>query len=230
MLFELFEFLHLLSRGITCFEVRVLGTQMHSSLSDRLPTVNASVKLAEVLTRMSERLQLTFTPHPLCSAPTVNLGVALSGGVNYGVYPGAAEFKVDIRTLPGMTRDQLESDITAFLNAMRREDPSLEVELAFEKPPLDWRDATEVPQDHPFVGVLLETTEQVLGWRPQVTAFPGGTDAMNFQGIGGIPTTPSFGPGWLPLAHGPNECVGVDATVDAAKIYALAARQYLSIQ
>ena len=225
-----FEYLHLLSRGISCFKVRVFGTQMHSSLSDRLPAVNASVKLAEVLTRMNKELKLTFTPHALCRKPTVNLGNTLSGGVNYGVYPGVAEFKADIRTLPGMTRDQLASDINTFLDTMRREDASLKVELEFEKPPMDWRPATEVPEDHPFVGVLLSTAEQVLGWQPQVTAFPGATDAMSFQGIAGIPTIPSFGPGWLPLAHGPNECVGLDATVDAARIYALAAQQYLTMQ
>src|SRR5437899_1286860 len=39
-----FEFLHLLSRGITCFRVRIYGTQMHSSLSDRLRSINANIK------------------------------------------------------------------------------------------------------------------------------------------------------------------------------------------
>ncbi len=223
-----FEFLHLLSRGVCCFKVRVHGTQMHSSLTDRLPSVNANVKLAEVVTRMQRGLRLAFRPHPLCAAPTVNLAVRVEGGVGYGVCPGVAEFQTDIRTLPGMSRRQLQADVEQCLDSIRHEDPGLRVEFEFEEPPLDWIPPTEVPADHPFIPVLLGAAERVLGWRPKLSAFPGGTDASKYQALAGIPTIPSLGPGWLPLAHGPNECVGVEAIIQAAKMYALAAKTYLT--
>ncbi len=223
-----FEFLHLVSRGVCCFKIRVLGTQMHSSLTDRLPSVNANVKLAEVLTRMNRDLRLTFSPHSLCAAPTINLAVKIEGGVGYGVCPGVAEFQADIRTLPGMTRDQLQGDLEKCLDSIRHDDPELQIELEFEQPPLDWIPPTEVSADHPLVAALLAASEQILGWRPKLSAFPGGTDAAKFQALAGIPTIPSFGPGWLRLAHGPNECVGTEAIVQAAKMYALAAQTYLS--
>ncbi len=223
-----FEFLHLLSRGISCFKIRVFGTQMHNSLTDRLPSVNANLKLAEVLTRLNRELQVTCNPHALCAKPTINLAVKMEGGVGYGVCPGVAEFQADIRTLPGMSRQQLQMDIEKCLDSIRRDDPELRVELEFEQPPLDWMPATEVPADHPFVAALLDSAEQVLGWRPRLSAFPGGTDAAKFQVLAGIPTIPSFGPGWLNLAHGPNECVGLEAIVQAAKMYALSAQTYLS--
>lgn len=223
-----FEFLHLLSRGISCFKIRVYGTQTHSSLTDRLPSINANVKLAEVLARMSRELKLTFTPHPLCSKPTVNLGVKIEGGVGYGVCPGVAEFQSDIRTLPGMTREQLQVDLERCLDAIRRDNPDLNVELEFEQAALDWTPPTEVLAEHPLVAALLSAADQVLGWRPKLSAFPGGTDASKFHAVAGIPTIPSFGPGWLKLAHGPNECVGIEAIVQAAKMYSLAAQSYLS--
>jgi len=223
-----FEFLHLLSRGISCFTIRVYGSQMHSSLTDRLPSINANVRLAEVLAQMSRELRLTFQPHPLCSAPTVNLGVKIEGGVGYGVCSGLAEFQSDIRTLPGMTREQLQADLEGCLAAIRRDSPDLRVELEFEQPPLDWTPPTEVSAEHPLVAALLGAAEHVLGWRPKLSAFPGGTDASKFHAVAGIPTIPSFGPGWLNLAHGPNECVGVEAVIQAAKMYSLAAQTYLS--
>ena len=183
-----FEFLHLLSRGLSCFKIRVRGTQMHSSLTDRVSSISANVALARVLLWMVDHLELTFQPHPLCAAPTINLGVVIDGGVGYGVCPGVAEFQSDIRVLPGMTRGQLEEDITRCLDRLRREDPRLNIEFAFAQPPLDWFPPTEVPASHPLVESLLVAAARVLGWRPKLSAFPGGTDAKNFQDLAGIPT------------------------------------------
>ncbi len=225
-----FEFLHIVSRGLSCFKIRVRGTQMHSSLTDRMPAVSANVQIARVLNWMTDHLELKFQSHPLCEAPTINLGVKIEGGVGYGVCPGVAEFESDIRTLPGMTREQLEADIVRCLDQLRHVDPSLDLAVEFEESALGWFPPTEVPSDHPFIKSLLDAADRVLGWRPKLSAFPGGTDAKNYQTLAGIPTIPSFGPGWLPLAHGPNECVGTEAIVQAAKMYGLAVQAYLAPQ
>ncbi len=42
-----------------------------------------------------------------------------------------------------------------------------------------------------------------------------------------IPTISSFGPGFIKLAHGPDEYVDLEAIIDSAKIYALAALDFL---
>jgi acetylornithine deacetylase/succinyl-diaminopimelate desuccinylase family protein len=221
------ESLHLVSRGVLLFRVRVTGTQMHSSISDRLPCINASVMMARLIERMDSRLKqsLRWPAHPLApSGPTVNVGVMVSGGVYYGVNPGSAEFACDLRTLPGMTQEDVEADIRGFIDEAGREDPDLHAELIVDA----WLPATEIPADHPIVAELLEAAQDVLGHQPRLDVFPGATDAAHFQLGAGIPTVAAFGPGLLPLAHSPNESVEADSVRQAAQIYALAARRYLA--
>ena len=227
------EHLCLISRGNCCFRVKVQGTQMHSSISDILPSVNASAEMARVLLRMQKDLpsRIHFTPHPLCSqGTTLNVGVMVKGGVFYGVYPGLAEFACDLRTLPGMTQDGVRKDIEAFLDELRREDPQLKVQFDFEPLPLGWIEPSEFPSEHPLVVAMQTAAEQVLGCRPPLGVIPGTTDAPKLQFGLGIPTIPAFGPGRLPLAHSPNEYISVSSPLQAAQIYALGALEYLGVK
>ena len=223
------EHLYPSSRGETCFRIRVRGTQMHGAIHDLLPSVNASVRLAEVLVRTAHELEFRHQPHPLCpQGVTASWGSVLEGGVFYGVYPGTAEFGTDIRTLPGMTREQIAEDIEAFLDRLRRDDPELEVEYEFEPLPLGWIETVEVPPEHPLVRAALRASEAVLGQAPTLSMFPAWTDARFFSSVAGIPTIPAFGPGELPLAHAPNEYIEVESLPQAAAIYALTAAGYLA--
>ena len=220
------EAVDIVSRGAALFRVRVRGTQMHSSLSDRLPSVNATVQMARLIDRM-ERGLLGALRYPSSQleglVPTVNVGVTASAGVYYGVYPGEAEFACDIRTVPGMTRRSLEEDLGAFLRAAAADDPQLDAELEFEV----WVPATGIEPEHPLVAALQQASRIVLGEERPVGVFPGATDAAHFQLAAGIPTVASFGPGFLPRAHAPNETAPVEGIVQAAELYAIAARRYL---
>ncbi len=225
-----FDKLCIASRGTLCFRVRVSGTQMHSSTSDEFPSTNASVKMAEVLSRMHHDMIIPHAPHKLFPrGVTRNIGVRVEGGVFYGVLPGQAEFCSDIRILPGMTPRQTSRAVREFLAKLAAEDPELRLEVTEELSCSALADVAhpEVDAGEPLVGMLQTAAQQVLGSPVSVGGFVGGTDALYFHGLGGIPTIPAFGPGLLPLAHGPNEWVAVEAVVQASKIYALAAWEYL---
>jgi acetylornithine deacetylase/succinyl-diaminopimelate desuccinylase-like protein len=213
------EFLAVASRGISCFRISVRGTQMHSSLSDRLPSVNASVKLARVVSRLADDFRLQ-------EGSTINVGVTLSGGVYFGVYPGEAEAGVDVRTVPGMTFEQLQADVEAFLEELRDEDPELQVETAWV-PELAWFPPSAIDVSHPLVADAADAARTVLGRRVPYGVMPAVTDGTNWSQAG-IPSIPAFGPGLLPLAHRPNEYVTVAEIGEAARIYALTALRYLA--
>ena len=122
----------------------------------------------------------------------------------------------------------MAADVDAFLERLRSQDPKLRVEWEFLPSPLDWIAPVEIAADHPLVGQVLAACSQVLEEQPELSTFPGGTDPTPFQLVAGIPCIPSFGPGMLHHCHGPNEYVPVESVVQAAKIYALTAAEYLS--
>jgi acetylornithine deacetylase/succinyl-diaminopimelate desuccinylase family protein len=221
------ESLHLVSRGVALFRVVVLGTQMHSSISDQLPSVNATLKMAALALKMQNELHsyLTFDEHPFCKhGPTINVGVMASAGVTYGVFPGRAEFACDIRTLPGMTEEQIQLDIQRFLDDAMAQDPELRATLEWNR----MMGATEIDSNNDVIQVLQSTCEMVLGRAPVLDAFPGATDAAYIQTAAGVPCVASFGPGFLPRAHSPNESMHKDGPAQAAMIYALSALRYLN--
>lgn len=221
--------IHLISRGAALFKIRIVGTQMHSSISDRIKGVNATVEMAKLIQRMDERLldYLTYEEHPLCpTGPTVNVGVMASAGVFYGVYPGRAEFACDLRTIPGMDEATLKADIQRFLDEAMADEPDLKAELVWDI----MAPATEISSDEPVVGALQRAATDVLGFEPALDAFPGATDAPHFQLTAGIPCVAAFGPGMLPSAHSPNEQMAAEGAFQSARIYALAAITYLEEQ
>jgi acetylornithine deacetylase/succinyl-diaminopimelate desuccinylase-like protein len=125
-----------------------------------------------------------------------------------------------------MSEDQVKADVQRFLDDAMAQDPDLRAEL-------DWYlmvEATEIDGSNPVVDSLASAAESVLGHSPQLSAFPGATDAAYIQNAAGVPCIASFGPGMLPRAHSPNEAMNVDGAVEAAVIYALASLRYLRNQ
>ncbi|MCA9879226.1 MAG: M20 family metallopeptidase [Thermomicrobiales bacterium] len=218
--------IRVVSRGVSGFRVVVKGTQTHSSISDQLPTVNAVEAMAQVLVALRQKLKLRYPEHPLCpTGPTINLGVKTLGGVGYGVVPGHAEFWSDIRTIPGMSQDEMAADIDAALAQIRPLVPGAEVTWEYH-PTLGWiAPSEELPGDAMVVAVE-QAARDVLGEAPPLRAFPGGTDAFPFHAQGGIPTLAAFGPGLLPPAHGPNEWISLLSLQQAPHIFAAAALHY----
>jgi acetylornithine deacetylase len=215
------------SRGISCFRITVRGTQMHSSLSDQVPSVNASVKLGQVLSRMASGFRPQY-PHNarVPGGPTVNLGVTLSGGVFFGIYPGFAEFGMDVRTVPGMSHAGLLGDLNAFVQQLRDEDSELDVSIE-PVPDLEWFPPSSIDAAHPLVVAAKSAASEVLGREVPLGTMPAFTDASNWH-LAGMDCIPALGPGSLLTAHRPNEFVVVDEVVEAARIYALTALRYLS--
>lgn len=218
------EAVHVVSRGICCFEVLVTGRQGHSGISDRLPT-SATVAAATAILAL-ERLEPRYPRDvPGGAVPTVNPGTQISGGVFFGVHPGHAAVACEIRLVPGMRQDELADDIGQALTRTMPDD--VDWELRFRTDELGWLPGVAIDPAHDLVRTAQRVALEVLGRCPPAGSYPGGTDATAFTLGAGIPAIASFGPGWLSVAHGPNEHVGVAQLVEAEQIYRGIAEAYL---
>ena len=118
------------------FPIDVRGTQMHSSLSDDLGGVNASATMARLLARLDgeRRRVLRFDAAP-AAAPRADpeRGAARDERrrLRRPLRPRRPSSR-DVRALPGMTREDIEADLPAFLARAHEDDPELDATLVVD--------------------------------------------------------------------------------------------------
>lgn len=218
------ESTYLISRGICCFEVIIRGQQGHSGLSENLPT-NANIAAAQAAKAIAHFTPTVPAENPVPCQPTVNAAVTMSGGVFYGIHPGEAVVASDIRLVPGMSQATLDRELRNLLQANLPSD--IQWEIRYAPGSLGWMEAAQIDPEHPLVATAQTACVDILGTELPLAAYAGGTDATHFINIAGIPTIASLGPGWLSVAHGPNECVDVSHLQQAQQLYERAAHIYM---
>lgn len=219
------ESLFLVSRGICCVDIQIDTVQGHSGLSPRLGP-NAIQVAARVITALADFTPPIARPGKVPAVPTVNPGMLVEGGVCYGVWPGRCTVGLEIRTVPGMVRDDVLAAIDAFVADVVGGDGRFT--LTPRPGSLGWMPAVELDPGHRVVQVAQEACQEVLGRTLPIQAYAGGTDAAYFMGEGGTPTIASLGPGWLTVAHAANERVGVEQLGQARTLYRRLVGRYLA--
>lgn len=221
---EPWEALHLASRGICCFEVDVRTTQGHSGLSSTLG--RNAVLVAADLVRAFESFRPTVSaPGQVPCEVTVNPGMIAQGGVAFGTWPGRCTVGIELRLAPGMDRDVVRTEIQDVVDKVVGEDARAQVR--YRPGSLGWMPAVELDPGHDVVAATQRAARRALGGELAIRGYPGGTDASYFMREAGIPTVTSLGPGWLSVAHGPNERVGVRQLSQAVDLYEALTGEYL---
>lgn len=219
------EAMHLISRGICCFEIEVRTQQGHSGLSTLLG--RNAVEVAADLVHAFAHLRLPDAgDSPIPCEPTVNPGIFIDGGVAFGTWPGKASLRCEIRLSPGLEREAVEAAVEDL--ARRTVEPWGQARVRFMDASLGWMPAVALDADSPIVQAAQRACRRVLGAELPLGAYPGGTDATYFMGDAGIPTITSLGPGLLSVAHGPNEWIDVAGVSQAVDLYATLMDEFLT--
>jgi len=131
---------------------------------------------------------------------------------------------IDRRFLIEEPLELVKSDVVSLLEALAAQRPGFRYglrELFSVLPSLADRDG-------PVASATARAIGRVLGRPAQFICSPGTYDQKHIDRIGKLEDCIAYGPGVLDLAHQPDEWVGIDDMVAAAKVMALAATTLLT--
>ena len=167
-------------RGFVWLELETHGRAEHGSRYDL--GIDAIARMGAPLVALGEldrRFDDEGEAHPLLGRASAHASL-IEGGTELSTYPDRCLLKVERRTLPGETVDQVKVEL-------REIAPNTTVEATFSREPL------ETPTDAAIVELLARKAADVLGTAPRLIGVPFWTDAALYAAAG-IPTV-VFGPG-----------------------------------
>ena len=126
---------------------------------------------------------------------------------------------IDRRFLIEEQLDDVKGEVVALLDGLVTSRP----EFAYEIRDLFQVAPSMADRDGPVASATAQAVERVLGRKAQFVCSPGTYDQKHIYRIGKLKDCIAYGPGILDLAHQPDEWVGVDDMVSAAKVMARAA-------
>ncbi|BBB33333.1 succinyl-diaminopimelate desuccinylase [Thermotomaculum hydrothermale] len=211
---ENMERIDIAEKGRTVFKVTAHGKQAHGSTPEK--GINAVYMMAKMVCEI-EKLKFDYTVHPVLGDPTLNLG-EIHGGAAANIVPGQCEILLDIRTVPGMTKEQVIKKLEEC--AAKVEGGKFTIEC------MSWNEPHAVDPDNDLVKAIQINTKEVLGFEPEPFGMGGGTFAktLNIYGV----TAVGWGPGDDEAFHVANEYVEIKQLIDFALLTCLVAIDLLN--
>jgi succinyl-diaminopimelate desuccinylase len=191
-------------KGVLWLEIEVSGRTAHGSAPELGD--NAVYKAARLI-RCLEKWRFTEKPHPVLGPPTLNVGM-LHGGLNINSVPDRAVISLDIRTVPGVSHDDLREALAHCSDA-----PVHIRTLA---------DMASVASDtaDEWIQQVFAVVAEKTGIQPTPRGAAYFTDAAALRTAGQAPPTVILGPGEPSQAHQTDEYVRLPCIETAVAIYA----------
>lgn len=204
-------------KGALFLEVTSYGRQAHGSRPEE--GINAIWNMMDFLQEL-KTLSFKCTHHPLFTPPTLNLGT-IQGGAARNIVPGKCQAGIDIRHLPGESKEEILERVKGIIKRVEKKNPQAHFELKIDS----YLEPSSVDADNPLVGLLKRHTESVMGLSPELTGLSGATVTKQLlqKGI----TAVGFGPGSEKEAHVANESIDVQQLADFVEIMALVCMELL---
>ena len=200
-------------KGFAWIEVETHGRAAHGSRPAE--GRDAIVRMGRVLLALEEldRALQRRSPHALVGTASLHASL-IDGGRELSSYPDRCTLKLERRTLPGETPDQVLEEIRTVIRSAGEE---AEVRNLFHRSPLT------CDRDAGIARCVRSSAEAVTGRAPREAGVQFWMDAAIF-GEAGIPTV-NYGPSGEG-AHEPVEWVDAESLVTCARVLAECAPTY----
>lgn len=194
-------------KGRAVVKIQALGKQAHGSTPER--GVNAVYRMARLVHEIEE-LSLRHEEHPVLGRPSLNLG-QIQGGAAPNIVPGECTIYLDIRTVPGMTREGLLAQLQTCCDRVGKDWFRMELQA--------WSEPHAIDPNNVLVSAIQSNSATLLGLRPEPFGMGGGTfaKALNLHGVVSV----GWGPGDDEAFHVANEYVEIKQLVDFTQLLCL---------
>ena len=213
------------NRGAITLQITVKGKSAHVGLQHQ--GINAFEQMLQVARALQtlkaevEKRKSDYRVVPQAAAHSIlMLGGRVEGGTNFNVVPEACTFTVERRFNPEENLKTEKTRLFDLLERLQRQGIQLEIEVLQEA------DSSGFSEDHPVARAIAETIQAVIGERPAFEMCPGLLETR-WYARKGIPAF-AYGPGFLEVAHGPNESIDIERIYQHTLLYALVAARLLS--
>ena len=219
-------------RGVVWARFRVRGKMAHGAMPEAgLNPIACLGRLLAAAPGLERRLRRACEKSRYLKPPTVTPTIVQGPPPRVGVpqsnvIPAVAETTFDIRLTPGIGDDGIRAELEAICREAAAGQPGIKVEW---EPVNAFRLPTRVDRSEPLVEAMARGVKQAARRAPRYGGVPGSTDGTILRMQLGIPIV-TCGPGDRLIPHQVDEWVSADQIVEAAKIYAASALNYLEAE
>jgi succinyl-diaminopimelate desuccinylase len=214
-------------RGVVWARVTVRGRMAHGAMPEAgVNPIGALGALLGEVPALERRLRRLCARSPHLRPPTVTPTIVqapVQGLAQSNVIPSMAQVTLDVRLTPGPDAEAVAKEIDAVCQRAMEACPGATVEW---QPVNGFRLATRVEKTQPLVRAMIKGVRQATGRAPKFGGVPGSTDGTILRMTLGIPIV-TCGPGHRLIPHQVDEYVNVVEVVEAARIYAASALNFL---
>jgi acetylornithine deacetylase len=207
-------------RGFVWAELEFTGRAAHGSRYDI--GIDAIRHAGLVLAELDEldAVGLHGETHPLLGRGSVHAST-IEGGIGLSTYPDKCVVKIERRTLPGETPEDIMRELHSACDRVRARRPELSVQIRL----IEAQAPSDVSPGAPVV-TMLRNALRAEAIEPTIEGMSAWTDAAVLNGAG-IPAI-CFGPGDIRLAHAAEEFVPIKDIERATAVLTRLARDWLS--